>query len=121
MKHLLLILIFLIETKLLSQNYVINGYVKDEQTKETIIGAIVFDNITQSVTTTNAFGFYSMTLKNDTIDISISYLGYKQQRVRKNIAKNEELNFFLIQTTEIEKITIIGEKKTINTDLGILK
>ena len=43
-------------------SYTVNGFVTDSQTGEKLISAYVFDQVSQQGTTTNAYGFFSMTL-----------------------------------------------------------
>ena len=66
MKHtyILTILISLIPASLFSQaSYTLNGYVNDAETGEVLIGATVYVNELNSGTTTNSYGFYSLTLE----------------------------------------------------------
>ncbi len=56
----------------------ISGYVRDVSTKEVLIGASVINADTKSGTTTNQYGFFSITaLVSDTIDLVTSFSGYK--------------------------------------------
>ncbi len=60
-----------------SQTIVLSGYVSDQKTGENLIGANVVDLLTGRGTTTNNYGFYSLELPgNDSLVISVSYIGY---------------------------------------------
>jgi len=48
-----------------AQNYTLNGYVKDAESGENLIGATVIDLNTQKGAITNAYGFFSLTLRVD--------------------------------------------------------
>ena len=56
--------------------YTISGYIEDARSGEKLIGANVFDAERQVGTTTNMYGFFSLTLPVDSISLSISYIGY---------------------------------------------
>ncbi len=75
-------LIFLIFSMLnflsgFSQSFTISGYVIDKETGEKLIAASVFDKNSMQGTTTNNYGFFSLTLPTDSIDFFVSYVGYQ--------------------------------------------
>ena len=45
-----------------AQKVTINGYIRDRETKEALIGANIYDAKLQKGTTSNQYGFYSITL-----------------------------------------------------------
>ena len=60
-----------------SQNYTISGTLTDATTGEALIGANVFVISLQKGTTTNNYGFYSLTLpQTDSLGIAFTYVGY---------------------------------------------
>lgn len=67
-------------TKAEAQNITLSGYIKDNDTKESLIGANVYSVDSKKGTSTNEYGFYSLTLpKKDTLNLVISYIGYVMQ------------------------------------------
>ncbi len=63
-----------------AQKITISGYIKDEASREALIGASVVNANTKTGTTTNQYGFFSLTISvTDTIELIISYQGYKIQ------------------------------------------
>lgn len=74
-------LIALLSHQLSAQNqYTISGYVKDASNGEALIGATVSLNERPGTgTTTNVYGFYSLTLSQGDYTVNYSYLGYKPQ------------------------------------------
>ena len=61
-----------------AQKITISGYVKDAASKEALIGASVVNANTKTGTSTNLYGFFSLTVPvADTIELLISYQGYK--------------------------------------------
>lgn len=74
-----------------NNSIVLNGYIKDASNGESLIGAnIVVANLNAG-TTTNTYGFYSMSIpKGDSISIIYSYIGYES--TVKNIFPDKNLN-----------------------------
>lgn len=97
-----------------AQEFTISGYVQDHKSGERLIGANVFDPDSYVGTTTNAYGFFSLTLrriKTDSISIVVSYIGY--DRWQKNLAagKDHQLDIELVsQVIALDSITVVAEK-----------
>ncbi|MEK6479211.1 TonB-dependent receptor [Catalinimonas sp. 4WD22] len=74
-------LIAILSHQLNAQNqYTISGYVKDASNGEALIGATVsLKERAGTGTTSNVYGFYSLTLTQGNYTINYSYLGYKSQ------------------------------------------
>jgi len=122
MKTIILSTIIILTFKLgLSQNITISGYIYDANTKEKLIGASVFEQNSKIGTTTNNYGFYSITVNNlDTISLIINYLGYNRFSEKLTTTKNIEKNIFLIPTdNQISEVVIISNNITKN-DIGVI-
>lgn len=61
--------------------YTAGGYVTDAETGEVLIGAHVAAAHRPVGTTTNAYGFFSLTLPADTTTLHVSYVGYRSRTV----------------------------------------
>jgi hypothetical protein len=61
--------------------YTVSGYVQDIQTGERLIGATIYSPSRNAGTTTNQFGFFSLTLPLDTNALQVSYVGYDLYRL----------------------------------------
>ncbi len=62
------------------ESHTINGTLTDAETGEFLIGATIYITTTRDGTTSNTYGFYSLTVKGlDSIGILYSYLGYGSQ------------------------------------------
>jgi hypothetical protein len=55
----------------------ISGYVKDQQTGEVLIGSNVYVNELKTGTTTNSYGYYSLTVPKGTYTLKYSFVGFK--------------------------------------------
>jgi CarboxypepD_reg-like domain/TonB-dependent Receptor Plug Domain len=100
-----------------AQKITVSGYVKDEISKEALISASVVNANTKTGTSTNQYGFFSLTvLAADTVELIISYQGYKLQ-AKKIIAKeNIQLDVLLESTanTTLREVIVTAGKNNRN-------
>ena len=80
-----------------AQNKVtLSGYIKDATSQEALIGATIFQTNSQLGTTTNEYGFYTLTLPAaDTFGLVISYVGYQPQAKKVSMKTNLRLDILL--------------------------
>ena len=85
-------------SQLQAQNkFTVSGYIKDVGTGEELIGASIYVQQLSTGTTTNAYGFYSLTLPEGNYDLMVSYVGYVTQKKSLNLSQNQSLNFEVAQ------------------------
>ena len=82
-----------------AQKRTISGYVMDAASKETLIGATIFDKNSGKGCATNNYGFYTLTIDQGQVDLQVSYVGYTQQNQTFDLAENLNLNFMLETNT----------------------
>ena len=89
----------------------INGYVLDSISGEVLPQAILYLPENQISAYTNNYGFYSITLnKADSIDLVVSYIGFRGIHVTLGALRSSTINFYLAENkTQIHSIII---KKT---------
>ena len=108
-KNLSLILLLFLGLNVYSQNVTINGYISDKLSGERLIGANVYNESSLKGTTTNNYGFYSLTVPNGDIKLSCSYIGYEKQQIEVALYGDKTINFELKPVSdEIDEITIKG-------------
>jgi len=79
----------------------LSGYISDIESNETLIGAnLIFPEI-QFGTTTNEYGFYSVTVNKGEYILQISYLGFESQTFKINLNTDLTKNFKLRSFSEI--------------------
>ena len=105
---------------LFAQQINISGYIKDEASGEDMPGATIQIKGSTNATTTNSYGYYSLTTPRDSSNIIliISFIGYKKIEQRVNTSKNIKLNIKLkVTTTQLKEVTIEAksEKDKINS------
>nr|WKN35849.1 TonB-dependent receptor [Tunicatimonas sp. TK19036] len=118
-------------TKSLSQKYTVSGYVKDQTNGESLIGANVFDQQSLSGTSSNTYGFYSLTLPSDSITLLYSFVGYQPRVVKLLLSQDTTINIELsegelldeviISAAEAEKIQEISQMSAISVPIEQVK
>ncbi len=89
------------------ENVTLNGYVKDVQNGEELIGVTVYVPSLKVGASTNAYGFYSITIPKGTYEVHYSFVGFKTHVVtialNSNQARNTELES---ESTLIEEVVV---------------
>ncbi|MDA3891515.1 MAG: TonB-dependent receptor [Salinivirgaceae bacterium] len=77
------------------KQYTISGYITDAKNQEALIGAAVFNAETNVGTTTNNYGFFSLTLPEGAYKLETSYLGYTVKSETVQLFNNYKWNINL--------------------------
>uniref|UniRef100_UPI00404B9FE4 TonB-dependent receptor n=1 Tax=Gelidibacter sp. TaxID=2018083 RepID=UPI00404B9FE4 len=107
------------------EKFTLSGVITDQNTNETLIGVNILIPTLQTGTTTNEYGFYSITLPKGEYDIQISYLGYNSVVQKISLNQDVNSNFKLSESTEsldeivitenIEKLNIKKPQMSVNS------
>ena len=114
-----LISILLVGLLLASEkNVTLSGYVLDASSGESLIGANIYSDELRIGTSTNSYGFYSLSLPvNQDIRIVFSYVGFKPQVKKLFLKKNLKLNIKLTpQPISAEAIVVTARKEDENIE-----
>ncbi len=87
--------------------FVVHGYVRDRETGEPLVGAVVYDSVLQQGNLTNAYGFYSLRLPKGKRHVKVSYLGYHSFSGLLDLRSEMELDFDLEQSLLLEPVVIV--------------
>ncbi len=88
-------------------NVTLNGYVKDALNGEELIGVTVYVSSLKVGTTTNAYGFYSITIPKGTYDVTYTFVGFKNQVVHVSLTASQSRNVELgDESTVIEEFVV---------------
>ncbi|MDR3367202.1 MAG: TonB-dependent receptor [Prevotellaceae bacterium] len=63
-------------SSLYAQKYTVSGYIRDSLTTENLIGATLYNRSGKVGTSSNQYGFYSITLPRGQVELAYSYVGY---------------------------------------------
>lgn len=93
------------------ESYSFSGYIKDADTGEELIGANVYVEELKSGTVTNAYGFFSISLPENSYSIKVSYIGYDAQEFKLKLNKETRRNIYLKPSSEVlGEVKILGER-----------
>ncbi len=111
-------------TNFSQEKHTISGTVYDKKGNETLIGATIYFPDLSVGTTTNEYGFYSITIPKGTHSISVSYLGFSKESKIIELNNKTSLDFYLSERsqaldevviqTDIEKINIKSTQMSVN-------
>lgn len=105
-----------------AQKYTISGYVKDAASGEFLIGANVYLKELMKGTTTNTYGFYSITVNEGNYEFVASFVGFKDYsekiKLDKNIKINVSLDPNVITTSEVVISSEREDKNIQSTEVG---
>lgn len=93
----------------------INGYITDKKSGERLIGASVYALTRRVGTTSNAYGFFSLTLDKDTVDLLISHSGYLSVANRLFLEADSTMNIELEQHIVVNEIVVVNADSRRNT------
>ena len=105
--------IVIMENKPLSNQtarFTISGYMKDSLSTENLIGATVYNRDDFSGTSTNQYGFYSLTLPAGKINLVYSYVGYGKQEVGFDLRKDTVINVWLEGSAHLQEVIVTASK-----------
>ena len=106
MRNLFILVVFLINTQLSAQ-VVIKGYIYDDISSETLIGAnIIASN--GSGTVSDFEGYYELTLPYGEVELRVSYVGYKEEKKKLSLEKDLTLNFYL-STQILDEVQVVSD------------
>ncbi|CAL2088687.1 Collagen-binding protein [Tenacibaculum sp. 190524A05c] len=113
-----IIILLLIPLMGLAQSkFTISGTLKDKANGETLFGATVFLKGTSLGTTTNEYGFYSLTAPKGTYTLSVSYVGYSPIEKEIELNQNIKFNADLTEDTNVLDEVVITSEESKKVDL----
>lgn len=102
----------------------LSGYLKDEGNGEALIGATVYIPALNTGSTTNAYGFYSISVPRGTYQVTFSYIGYREEVREVVLNQNQRLDIELQpQSRQLQEVVITSsaEKDIQSVEMSINK
>lgn len=100
------LLLFILTINLAGQKYTLSGYVQDNATGERLIAASVYDSIRGKGTSTNEYGFFSLSVPAGEIRLLASYVGYSTFSETIRLGANLNMNIHLEPSLELEEVVV---------------
>lgn len=105
--------------------HTISGYIKDAANGEALIGAAVFVKEAATGTSTNVYGYYSLTLPAGNYSLEISYVGYTTIRETIDLSENTRRDIELTpapkELAEVVVTDAAEERKATNNEMSTNK
>ncbi|MGZ3915895.1 MAG: TonB-dependent receptor, partial [Flavisolibacter sp.] len=93
--------------------FTINGYIRDSVSGESLVAATV--TIDGKAVTSNAYGFYSLTLEEGEYDVSVSHVSYAGASFRIQLRENQERNIFMVpRSAALNEVVVYSKKRDAN-------
>ena len=116
MRQILAIIICLfLSIPLFSQSkFTISGFVSDPHGEE-LIGANVYIKELEKGTSTNTYGFFSLTLPQGNYHLVFSFIGFKDQEVAVELTSDQTLKISLEESSQmLETVEVSTERRDVN-------
>lgn len=99
-----------------SQNCVINGYVKDEESREVLIGANVYLPDFGIGTTSNDHGFYSVSVPPGNYRVVCAYIGYRADTLNVSLKEDSRTDVLLTPQNKLAEVKVVNTKFPLTPD-----
>lgn len=105
----------IILTPHIAKPYTVHGVLKNVESGEHLIGATVQVTGTSLGTTTNGYGYYSITLMEGAYNLKFSHLGYKEKEVEVSLYRNTYVDVSVTpKITELEEVEVNALSNDVN-------
>ena len=98
-----------------AQRVTVSGHITDAVSRETLIGSTVHALGSPDGTTSNPFGFYSLTLPAGEVVLSYSYSGYQPTELRLSLKRDTVINVSLRAKDLMREVVVEADR----TDAGL--
>lgn len=93
-----------------NRKFTISGYMTDVASSETLIGANILESRSHLGTTTNPYGFYSITIPEGEAHLSFSYLGFTTQTHSIRLNRDTVMNIKMETNTLLQEVVVLSDK-----------
>jgi hypothetical protein len=98
-------------------SFTISGYVSDQKSGEAIIGAAIVVPETYRGTSSNDYGFYSLTVLEGVKEIQVSSIGYQTRRILLGSMQDQSLNIALEEAVvAIKEVEVSAEDPSLDVN-----
>ena len=86
--------------------HTISGYITDQKSQETLLGASVYDAATMRGSVTNNYGYYTLKLNEGPVSLKASFVGYEPFEAGFNLKNDTVINIALVQSNQLNEVTV---------------
>ena len=108
MKHISIFTLLLFSTLAAAQkDFTLSGSIKDQDSGETLVGASVAVPVLGIGTTSNEYGFFSLSLPSgDSVEVIVSYVGFQSQVQKFYLLADQVVNFKLATGVQLDEVLV---------------
>ena len=113
--------IFLLPTRPVKKKFTISGFITDRKSGERLIGASIYLPDKKLGTTSNVYGFYSITLEEDSLNFQVTYSGYSPFNALVQLTRDLDVNIEMEQAVVVNQVVIVnseGRKNSASRAVG---
>lgn len=105
---------------IINQKFTISGTVEEGETGENLLGANVYVARSSLGTTTNEYGFFSLTLPKGPIELVVSYLGFEKKTISLNLLRDTSISIKMLSNLTFPEVIITDKKEEslLNKDIS---
>lgn len=97
----------------------VSGYITDAQTGERLFAASVYSEASQTGTTSNRFGFFSLSLHEGEVKLRVSFVGYLPREELLTLVSDTTLQLALKSDNTLEEVVVKGNKGGLANSLSL--
>ena len=106
-------MLFFVHSASAQQKFTVSGYVRDTLNGESVIGASVAAE--GRTVSTNQYGFFSITLDSEAIDLVVSHVSYVATNLRLELTRNLEVNIRLLpKSAALSEVVVYSKRRDAN-------
>jgi hypothetical protein len=92
--------------------HTISGFVREQKSKEQLIGVNIYQNFTTRGVNSNSYGFYSLSLPaSDSVTLVFSMVGYKKKSITIPFQKNQKIDIELEDENYLEEVVVSSKSE----------
>ena len=94
------------------KGYTLSGYITDQENGESLPGATLYLSEQKTGTTSNSYGYYSLTLPAGKYLMVVSFLGYADKKINIELNEDQTLNIELQNSSQdLQEVEVTGQAK----------
>src|SRR5687767_8119679 len=93
-----------------SQKFTLNGYVRDAENGEELLGVTIYVPQLKAGTVTNDYGFYALTLPKGTYEVQYTYVGFDTKTITVDLSQDVSQNIEMASEASLIQEVVIEEK-----------
>jgi hypothetical protein len=92
------------------ERYTLSGYIREKGSSELLVGANVYIPALRTGTTANTYGFYSITLEEDSLEVIFTFVGYQPRAYKLALNQDIQLDVELAASVELEAVEVVASR-----------